>query len=323
MRTSTPKEFLGVNNIKLTKENENLILNNPTEHGIDFNIISEEIEQIQNQEEQKQTEQIDKPSLDVRINEKQALIETNEDQQLIKADNASDTPLILKTKDSEKHGNSTTETEANHTASKVGDNMTTGTISNEFESIMSPTSEKATPQAPTLSTPVIMNSQNLANSFNISLANNTQLNTGEQSLKISIPLHDKDWGSEITNIIQSNMKNLKTLEVVVHPRHLGPIKILIEESKGKNKINIVAKDAYSTSLIGEHINLIQTKLQNSGEAIESVTVLNNPKFGSSSHHNGSNQHHHSEIKDATSDMAPPEDNECNLKEERNIKGMIA
>ncbi|PSV08556.1 flagellar hook-length control protein FliK, partial [Photobacterium kishitanii] len=88
------------------------------------------------------------------------------------------------------------------------------------------------------------------------------------------PITEKEWGSELSRIISKNIKDIKQLEIIVHPRHLGPIKILIEEANGKNKISIVAKDAYVATLIGEHVNNIHTKLLNSGESIVSINVIN-------------------------------------------------
>ena len=99
------------------------------------------------------------------------------------------------------------------------------------------------------------------------------------------PITEKEWGSELSRIISKNIKDLKQLEIIVHPRHLGPIKILIEEANGKNKISIVAKDAYVATLIGEHVNNIHTKLLNSGESIASINVINDSKL------NDSNQDH--------------------------------
>ncbi|WP_146146272.1 flagellar hook-length control protein FliK [Photobacterium kishitanii] len=99
------------------------------------------------------------------------------------------------------------------------------------------------------------------------------------------PITEKEWGSELSRIISKNIKDIKQLEIIVHPRHLGPIKILIEEANGKNKISIVAKDAYVATLIGEHVNNIHTKLLNSGESIVSINVINDSKL------NDSNQDH--------------------------------
>lgn len=103
------------------------------------------------------------------------------------------------------------------------------------------------------------------------------------------PLTEKEWGSELSRIIKNNIKDINQLEIIVHPRHLGPIKILIEEAKGKNKISIIAKDAYVATLIGEHVNNIQTKLLNSGESVSSIDVINDAKLNSADQEN---QHQH-------------------------------
>lgn len=95
------------------------------------------------------------------------------------------------------------------------------------------------------------------------------------------PITEKEWGSELSRIISHNIKDINQLEIIIHPRHLGPIKILIEEANGKNKISIVAKDAYVATLIGEHVNNIHTKLLNSGESIASINVINDSKLNDS------------------------------------------
>lgn len=112
-----------------------------------------------------------------------------------------------------------------------------------------------------------------------------ELNAKNLVLFNNKPITEKEWGSELSRIISKNIKDIKQLEIIVHPKHLGPIKILIEEANGKNKINIIAKDAYVATLIGEHVNNIHTKLLNSGESIASINVLNDSKL------NDSNQEH--------------------------------
>ncbi|WP_256385159.1 flagellar hook-length control protein FliK [Photobacterium toruni] len=136
------------------------------------------------------------------------------------------------------------------------------------------------------------------------------------------PITEKEWGNELSRIIKNNIKDINQLEIIVHPRHLGPIKILIEDAKGKNKISIIAKDAYVATLIGEHINNIQTKLLNSGESVASINVINDSKLNDTNQ-NHQNQNENKGHHDHLDFSFTNNNNETKKEQLKTSKGIIA
>ncbi|WP_159437666.1 flagellar hook-length control protein FliK [Ferrimonas marina] len=57
-------------------------------------------------------------------------------------------------------------------------------------------------------------------------------------------------------------------EVMVHPKHLGPVKVIAKETEAGIKLEIAVRDPVAASLIRQHLPVLQARLDSQGNPVD-------------------------------------------------------